>query len=272
MMRTSMIVLVSTVVVGGCTTPRSAFRRVDEMSERRADLETVRRPPETLDELHPAVAERLAQPLDADAAVSVALRQSPELQARLAMVDIAVAELWSARPPNPEVELETLLVDGQSAVLEMAAVIDLGAMVPTGSTRWVELVANNPGDWAMHCHMTHHIMNQMGHGAPNMVGVGDRRDFDRRLRRLVPGYMPMGRNGMAAMGEHDMPHPGNSIPMRGGPGAFGRIDMGGMFTIFKVRATLDDYADPGWYEHPEGTVARRATEEELRADGIPIDG
>ncbi|MBO6940590.1 MAG: copper oxidase [Deltaproteobacteria bacterium] len=143
-------------------------------------------------------------------------------------------------------------------------------LVPTGSTRWVELEANAPGDWAMHCHMTHHIMNQMGHGVPNMVGVEDQASFDRRLRRLVPGYMPMGRDGMAEMGEMEMPQPANSIPMRGGPGAFGRIDMGGMFTIFKVRESLDSYADPGWYEHPEDTLARPATAAELRADGIEV--
>jgi hypothetical protein len=23
----------------------------------------------------------------------------------------------------------------------------------------------------MHCHMTHHVMTQMGHGLPNMVGM-----------------------------------------------------------------------------------------------------
>ena len=143
-------------------------------------------------------------------------------------------------------------------------------LVPTGSTRWVELEADTPGDWAMHCHMTHHIMNQMGHGIPNMIGVRRGQAFDRRLRRLVPGYMPMGRDGMASMGDHDMPTPANSIPMQGGPGPFSRIDMGGMFTIFKVRDGLTDYEDPGWYEHPEGTVARAATADELRADGIEV--
>ena len=44
-------------------------------------------------------------------------------------------------------------------------------LVPVGSTRTVEFIANNPGDWAMHCHMTHHVMNQMGHGLPNIVGI-----------------------------------------------------------------------------------------------------
>jgi FtsP/CotA-like multicopper oxidase with cupredoxin domain len=44
-------------------------------------------------------------------------------------------------------------------------------LVPSGSTRVIEFVPEEPGDWAMHCHMTHHVMNQMGHGLPNMVGA-----------------------------------------------------------------------------------------------------
>ena len=43
-------------------------------------------------------------------------------------------------------------------------------LVPVGSTRAVDFIADNPGDWPFHCHMTHHVMNQMGHGVPNMVG------------------------------------------------------------------------------------------------------
>jgi len=37
----------------------------------------------------------------------------------------------------------------------------------------------------------------------------------------------------------------------------GPIEIGGMFTVLKVRDDLapGDYADPGWYEHPVGTVA-----------------
>ena len=33
--------------------------------------------------------------------------------------------------------------------------------------------------------------------------------------------------------------------------------MGGMFTVLKVRDGLTGYADPGWYRHPAGTVARK---------------
>jgi hypothetical protein len=33
--------------------------------------------------------------------------------------------------------------------------------------------------------------------------------------------------------------------------------MGGMFSVVKVREGLarNDYKDPGWYQHPSGTVA-----------------
>jgi len=55
----------------------------------------------------------------------------------------------------------------------------------------------------------------------------------------------------------NMPLPENTLPMMTGEGPFGAIEMGGMFTVVKVRENLahGDYADPGWYQHPPGTVA-----------------
>jgi len=144
-------------------------------------------------------------------------------------------------------------------------------LVPTGSTRTVEFTADAPGDWAMHCHMTHHVMNQMGHGIPNMIGV-DPGDLDTRVRRLLPEYMTMGQTGMGDMEEMGMRNPANSIPMVGGHGPFGGITMGGMFTILKVRERLEGDGDPGWYRNPPGTVATNATAEELARDGIQVDG
>ncbi len=141
-------------------------------------------------------------------------------------------------------------------------------LVPVGSTRDIEFVADAPGDWPFHCHMTHHTMNQMGHGLPNMLGV-ESRALDGDVQRLLPDYMTMGQTGMGNM-EHmtEMGVPENSIPMLGGRGPFGPIAMGGMFTLIKVREGITAYADPGWYRHPAGTVAERATAAELRADGI----
>jgi FtsP/CotA-like multicopper oxidase with cupredoxin domain len=142
-------------------------------------------------------------------------------------------------------------------------------IVPVGTTRDIEFVASEPGDWAMHCHMTHHLMNQMGHDFLNVVGV-DKGELDQKIRQLLPAYMTMGEHGMGDMGVHiesgHMAAPKNSIPMVGAYGPFDYITMGGMFTILKVREHLTSYDDPGWYEHPPGTVADLALEEELRRD------
>ena len=146
-----------------------------------------------------------------------------------------------------------------------------GVLVPVGSTRDIEFIADAPGDWAMHCHMTHHVMNQMGHNAPNMVGVKSG-TLDRKVRSLLPAYMTMGQNGMGEHGIHveggHMKVPENSIPMVGAWGQFDYITMGGMFTIVKVRDHLASYDDPGWYKNPKGTIADVASANELQRDGI----
>ena len=45
--------------------------------------------------------------------------------------------------------------------------------------------------------------------------------------------------------------------MMTGWGQFGAVEMGGMFTMVKIREDLakNDYKDPGPYQYPEGTVA-----------------
>ncbi|MDP2273195.1 MAG: copper oxidase [Archangium sp.] len=140
-------------------------------------------------------------------------------------------------------------------------------LVPVGAVRVFEFVPREAGDWAMHCHMTHHVMNQMGHGFPVMIGA-DARRIDRRVQALVPSYMTMGHDGMGAMSQMEMKMPTNSIPMMGGKGPFASIDMGGMFTVLKVRARPDQEDGTGWYQHPKGTVAEPASQERLTADGI----
>jgi FtsP/CotA-like multicopper oxidase with cupredoxin domain len=128
--------------------------------------------------------------------------------------------------------------------------------VPVGAMRCFEFTADVPGDWAIHCHKSHHTMNAMGHDVRNFIGV-DKREVAKKVRRLVPDYMPMGSAGMAEMGDMEMPLPDNTLPMMTGFGPFGPIEMGGMFSVVKVREGLavDDYRDPGWYRHPPGTVA-----------------
>jgi hypothetical protein len=133
-------------------------------------------------------------------------------------------------------------------------------IVGVGQMRDFEFVADNPGDWAFHCHMSHHTMNAMGHAVPNTIGV-DQRGVAERIRSMLPGYMAMGETGMSEHAAMGMQGPENTLPMMTGSGPFGPIEMGGMFTVMKVREGLgiDDYADPGWYRHPEGTVARKVS-------------
>ena len=151
-------------------------------------------------------------------------------------------------------------------VPESAQVPDTTVLMPVGSTRVIEFVPDEPGDWGMHCHMTHHVMTQMGHGLPPMVGVNTKK-LDHRMSRVMPEYMTMGTKGMGGMGEMEMKIPHNSLPMRGGPGPFSYIDMGGMFTVLKVRD--DPAAAPNaWYRHPAGTVAGPAEAARMAADGI----
>jgi FtsP/CotA-like multicopper oxidase with cupredoxin domain len=128
--------------------------------------------------------------------------------------------------------------------------------VPVGSTRTVEFVADVPGDWAFHCHKSHHTMNAMGHDIPNMIGVEGSKGAESKIRKHLPRYMTMGERGMGGM--HDMGLPRNTLPMMAGDGPFGPIEMGGMFTVLKVRDRLKSYdEDPGWYEYPEGTKTRK---------------
>jgi FtsP/CotA-like multicopper oxidase with cupredoxin domain len=177
---------------------------------------------------------------------------------------------------------------------DSAQQLETTVLTGIGQARAIEFIANQPGDWAMHCHMTHHVMNQMGHQLPNMIGMKPG-DLDQQVDSLIPGYMTMGAEGMgdmgqmvqmtnkgdigtmagmdrmantAHMGHMAMPVPPNSIPMVGGQGPFDYITMGGLLTILKVRENLTNYEDPGWYEYPDGTVASLASADELRRDGI----
>jgi len=133
--------------------------------------------------------------------------------------------------------------------------------VAVGQMRAFEFDAT-AGDWAFHCHKSHHTMNAMGHDVPTMIGV-DQRAVTEKITKLVPDYMQMGDKGMHDMAEMEMPLPDNTLPMMTGSGPFGGVGMGGMFSVVKVRDNVarGDFKDPGWFKHPAGTVAREYTDE-----------
>ncbi len=133
---------------------------------------------------------------------------------------------------------------------------EVTADVAVGQMRQLEFVADEEGDWAFHCHKSHHTMNAMGHNVPTMIGV-DHEDVSSRITQLIPDYMAMGERGMAGMADMEMPLPDNTLPMMAGQGPHGSVEMGGMFSVVKVRKHQKpgDHQDPGWFKPPAGTVA-----------------
>jgi len=152
-------------------------------------------------------------------------------------------------------DFEVTCTDG-GWVPKSARWLEVTTDVAVGQMRAIEFTATEEGDWAFHCHKSHHTMNAMGHNVPTMIGV-DHRGVAAKIVKLVPEYMVMGERGMADMGEMEMQIPDNTLPMMTGTGPFGAIEMGGMFTTVKIRPGLarNDYKDPGWYKQPPGTIA-----------------
>src|SRR5947209_12489634 len=74
-------------------------------------------------------------------------------------------------------------------------------LVGVAQSRDVEFIANNPGDWVLHCHMFHHMMNHM------TVMVGPMGGHNH-------GGMPAGSNAQAGLG---MTQGGPALSRENGP-------------------------------------------------------
>jgi manganese oxidase len=97
--------------------------------------------------------------------------------------------------------------------------------------REFEFVANNPGDWPLHCHMFHHMMNHMVSG----VGPGSR-DLARKGREdpryKVPGF-PQETGMMAMMSPAEMAKI-NKNPLTRGMRSQWSMGVMGLFTVVRV--------------------------------------
>jgi FtsP/CotA-like multicopper oxidase with cupredoxin domain len=104
-------------------------------------------------------------------------------------------------------------------------------LVGVAQVREFEFVANNPGDWVMHCHMFHHMMNHMISG----VGPGSRslaKGGKEDPRYKVPGF-PQEEGMMAMMSPAEM------AKVTGNPRARGMRPMWpmgvmGLMTVVRV--------------------------------------
>jgi manganese oxidase len=94
--------------------------------------------------------------------------------------------------------------------------------VPVGAIRAIDVVADNSGDWAFHCHKSHHTMNAMGHNTRDFIGA-NQKALTKAIRDVVPYYMPMGSS--AEMAVMEMPMPDNTLPMMTAFGQFGPIEI-----------------------------------------------
>ena len=131
------------------------------------------------------------------------------------------------------------------------------------------------GDWAIHCHKSHHTMNAMGHGVPTMIGV-DHRDVAKKITEPHARLHGDGRQGHARHGRDGDAAARQHAADDDRPGPFGPIGMGGMFSVVKVRDDVKrgDFKDPGPYKHPAGTLASEYTAEMpavVRAAGPTAD-
>jgi FtsP/CotA-like multicopper oxidase with cupredoxin domain len=104
-------------------------------------------------------------------------------------------------------------------------------LVGVAQVREFEFVANNPGDWPLHCHMFHHMMNHMVSG----VGPGSRSQARGRRedpRYQVPGF-PQETGMMAMMSPVEMAKV-EINPKTRGMRPMWHMEVMGLFTVVRV--------------------------------------
>jgi FtsP/CotA-like multicopper oxidase with cupredoxin domain len=105
-------------------------------------------------------------------------------------------------------------------------------LVGVAQVREVELIANNPGDWVLHCHMFHHTMNHMisGVGPDSRGQTKEPGQLDPRYK--VPGYPQM--TGMHAMMSQEQIKKLNANPLTRGMAPQWFMHLQGLHTVVRV--------------------------------------
>jgi FtsP/CotA-like multicopper oxidase with cupredoxin domain len=104
-------------------------------------------------------------------------------------------------------------------------------LVAVAQVREFEFIANNPGDWVMHCHMFHHMMNHMISGVgPGSRGQARGRQEDPRYK--APGF-PQETGMMAMMSPAEMAKV-TSNPRARGMRPMWPMGVMGLMTVVRV--------------------------------------
>lgn len=132
-------------------------------------------------------------------------------------------------------------------------------LVGVAQARDVEFVANNPGDWMLHCHLPHHMMNQMS----SNVGPMSRR----------PG-MPAGEGMEQGMG---MPRAGNATSDENGPSLGRGMGVGSTAeqamsnSPLKPGNQMQDQEKPGMQHEHMQMAAPQVSKDANSVPGFPQD-
>jgi FtsP/CotA-like multicopper oxidase with cupredoxin domain len=123
-------------------------------------------------------------------------------------------------------------------------------LVGVAQSRDVEFVANNPGDWMLHCHLPHHMMNQMS----SNVGPMSRRAI----------MLPAGEGMEQGMG---MPRGGSATSQENGP-SLGRGMGGGSAAEPTTTNSPLNSASPKQHQHTPG-AQMSAPDVSKNANSVP---
>ncbi len=149
----------------------------------------------------------------------------------------------------------TFWITGTEAgrIPETAWIPSNNVLVGVAQARDVEFIANNPGDWMIHCHMFHHMMNHMssmvGPPAQHMMKTPGSRDMANSMGMLSlgRGSSPLGELGPTTSGRGTGEQTGDERGVRNGPGMGGRAKDPG----YKVPGYPQDMMDMMGMHPPE---------------------
>jgi hypothetical protein len=143
-------------------------------------------------------------------------------------------------------------------------------LVGVAQARVIEFVANNPGDWMLHCHLPHHMMNQMSSNVGKMtrtagMPAGGNMNAGMGMLRGTPGaplgedYGPAVGRGLGGVGNSsDMASTNGPLSedkvmaaMSGMPHKMGSVQMGNMqVEVSPVANNVPNFPQDAYMEGP----------------------
>jgi len=132
-------------------------------------------------------------------------------------------------------------------------------LVGVAQARDIEFQANNPGDWMLHCHMPHHMMNQMASMVGPMMEPG----------QGMPHAMPAGMGMAEGMG---MMQQVGALDTENGPSLGRSIGIGADYEKPTTNAALDDSVRAATRAAPtRGGDERQSASDPWQVPGYPQD-